>query len=179
MPSDIGYHANEASICRNFLAPASTFMHFPIDPGKRRLGQGMYFWDNESNARTWADGKKAYGVAKVWIVYAEIDTTDLLDLIDTAINAKLESIWGAYLKRLSIPRTGPKAPVYSLGDRLDIMFKFDDSMNRTYAVIRGWEPKNRPAAPFLQESSFSDSGQIIYSVRKIAVILGRGKVCEI
>ena len=62
MGSFCGYHANESERCRPFL---QNKINLIVSIDREYLGNGMYFWDNKSNAKYWYFEKKERAKAKI------------------------------------------------------------------------------------------------------------------
>ena len=122
------YHCNEAEKCKKFVEDKSQMIN-SVEDGIW-LGNGMYFWDNISNAQYWKsikikkDGKNSYCIVKAGIYLDKV-----LDLTDIEISRKIGKIWDAYIKKCGCYKKNEE-----LGKKLNILF--DYCLKTQYNVIK-------------------------------------------
>ena len=94
-PYKILYHCNDKTRCQKFL-DNKKFMIESKEDGIW-LGNGMYFWDNLSNAKFWYR-KKQQKHDELLIVQSNVYTDFLLDLTDLDVCNKMEQLWNKVYK---------------------------------------------------------------------------------
>ena len=94
-PNSILYHCNDKTRCQKFL-DNKKFMIESKEDGIW-LGNGMYFWDNLSNAKFWYR-KKQQKHDELLIVQSNVYTDFLLDLTDLDVCNKMEQLWNKVYK---------------------------------------------------------------------------------
>jgi hypothetical protein len=130
IPNIIGFHANDAI---KFTDPIKDDC-FIMASDTKWFGNGMYFWDNLSNANYWVRKKlRESEIECVYIISANIIINQLLDLTDYDIIDKIERIWINYCKLKKIVDY-KHIPV---GVRLNILFDFFPDIRNEYKVIKG------------------------------------------
>lgn len=102
-PNSILYHCNDKTRCQKFL-DNKKFMIESKEDGIW-LGNGMYFWDNLSNAKFWYR-KKQQKHDELLIVQSNVYTDFLLDLTDLDVCNKMEQLWNKVYKEneIKIPK---------------------------------------------------------------------------
>lgn len=102
-PNSILYHCNDKTRCQKFL-DNKKFMIESKENGIW-LGNGMYFWDNLSNAKFWYR-KKQQKHNELLIVQSNVYTDFLLDLTDLDVCNKMEQLWNKVYKEneIKIPK---------------------------------------------------------------------------
>ena len=98
-PNSILYHCNDKTRCQKFL-DNKKFMIESKEDGIW-LGNGMYFWDNLSNAKFWYR-KKQQKHDELLIVQSNVYTDFLLDLTDLDVCNKMEQLWNKVYKENEI-----------------------------------------------------------------------------
>ena len=126
----VGYHANYASkfpdpIPENYLI---------VSNDTDWLGNGMYYWDNRSNAQYWIRKKKKDSPGEcIFLVAGNIIIDQLLDLTDQDIIGVVEKTWINYCKLKKIVDYS-NIPI---GVRLNRLFDFFAYYRQEYKVIKG------------------------------------------
>lgn len=125
----IGYHVNDKDRCERFVKE-DEYIIFSNDVSW--LGYGMYFWDNQSNAKYWINEKKRKENTIRYIakVQANIFIDKLLDLTDQDILDTFDRLWEQYSSRGNININQP------IGLKLDRLFDFLELLDNSYKVIR-------------------------------------------
>ena len=97
-PNIIGYHTNSKIKCKNFM-DNENYLIWSKDT--HWLGDGMYFWDNLSNADYWlSEKKRKEPQIKEWsIVSANIYLNKMLDLTDEKIVEQYNKLWVSYCEK--------------------------------------------------------------------------------
>ncbi|MEQ9263150.1 MAG: hypothetical protein RLP14_08320 [Owenweeksia sp.] len=111
----LGFHSNSRTKLENFLAKKELVIHDDLF----YLGKGMYFWDNQGNARWWAKKKiKKEKLAEVLIAKAKIILEPpILDLTDNEVIGEVRNLWLDYCAN-----AGEKEVNQPLGVILDTLF---------------------------------------------------------
>ena len=115
-PNSILYHCNDKTRCQKFL-DNKKFMIESKEDGIW-LGNGMYFWDNLSNAKFWYR-KKQQKHDELLIVQSNVYTDFLLDLTDLDVCNKMEQLWNKVYKENEIKI--PKDKI-TLGVKLNYLY---------------------------------------------------------
>lgn len=182
IPNIIGYHANDKKRCERFLQDncymiASEDTHW--------LGDGMYFWDNLSNAKYWAKEKRRKQETQtIWIVESHIILDNVLDLTDSELRQKIWELWVLYDRQLKRAGKFNSQKYKYLGQRLNALFKVFPSLS-SYDVIKAHAhyPKT-PSDKLLDEvykflpediPYVDDSIKTIYCVKRNKKIMNRKK----
>ena len=154
-----GYHVNSISKTDIFINSDSLIESYDTD----WLGNGMYFWDNMSNARYWANEKKRKdGVNCLRLVKGIIILDSILDLTDNDIVTMVDEIWATYVKKRSLCPNKPS------GSKLNWIFSFFDGFSDKYKVIKahGSYKNAKLAHFFVEKTCYLDSRiKTIYCVR--------------
>lgn len=130
-PNAILYHCNDLYRCNNFVNYKG-FMIVSKEEGKW-LGNGMYFWDNISNAMFWKEKKlRDNPYVSHSIIIANVFLDKLLDLTDLDVCTKMGVLWNTYVEKTGID----KLENHELGFKLNILFKTFDIVNERYNVIK-------------------------------------------
>ena len=117
-PNSILYHCNDKTRCQKFL-DNKKFMIESKEDGIW-LGNGMYFWDNLSNAKFWYR-KKQQKHDELLIVQSNVYTDFLLDLTDLDVCNKMEQLWNKVYKENEIKI--PKDKI-TLGVKLNYLYDY-------------------------------------------------------
>lgn len=171
------YHCNDAKRCNRFLKDKNYYIISKEDG--IWLGNGMYFWDNISNALYWQDikiRKNKDGDYK--IVSANVLLSKLLDLTDKQVCVKMNYLWNIFQNTI-----GDHKEV-ELGKRLNILFDyFHDILVAEYDVIKiyGYYKENSKNEfisydPNIKYPQPRLDTKCIYSVRNINCIFDRKEV---
>lgn len=125
----IGYHVNDKDRCERFIRD-DQYIIFSNDTFW--LGYGMYFWDNQTNAKYWVTQKKRKekNIKYIGKVKANIFTDKLLDLTDEDILNTLDRLWEQYCNKEKSNKNQP------LGFKLDKIFDFYQFIDENFKVIR-------------------------------------------
>lgn len=129
-PNSILYHCNDKTRCQKFL-DNKKFMIESKEDGIW-LGNGMYFWDNLSNAKFWYR-KKQQKHDELLIVQSNVYTDFLLDLTDLDVCNKMEQLWNKVYKENEIKI--PKDKI-TLGVKLNYLYDYYDMFKDVYQVIK-------------------------------------------
>jgi len=95
----IVYHTNTKDEIDKFVSHKKMIYH----DDTHYLGHGMYFWDNQGNAKYWARKKlrERMDLDEVFIAQARlIFNTPVLDLTDTDVIKKVRELWIEYCDKL-------------------------------------------------------------------------------
>jgi len=158
----IGFHCNDGARCRDFLRDSK--MIFSDDT--EYMGYGMYFWDNESNAKFWLSEKKRKQpeITEWFIVSALINIIYLLDLTDIDESKKIDKLWQKYC---ALTRTKKYFPI---GKKVNILFEFFN-LDQEYKVIRANASYKNISNPSILEGTFiKNISRAIYCVRDKSVV---------
>lgn len=125
----IGYHVNDKDRCEKFVND-DEYIIFSNDTCW--LGYGMYFWDNQANAKYWMAQKKRKEKTMQYIgqVQANIFIDKLLDLTDEDVLDAFDRLWEQYCNREKINKNQP------IGIKLDKLFDFFKLVDDSFKVIR-------------------------------------------
>ena len=129
-PNSILYHCNDKTRCQKFL-DNKKFMIESKEDGIW-LGNGMYFWDNLSNAKFWYR-KKQQKHDELLIVQSNVYTDFLLDLTDLDVCNKMEQLWNKVYKENEIKI--PKDKI-TLGAKLNYLYDYYDMFKDVYHFIK-------------------------------------------
>ncbi|MDK0920053.1 hypothetical protein P5F52_14925 [Clostridium perfringens] len=125
------YHVNDEERCKKFIKDKDYII---ISNDTFWLGNGMYFWDNNSNANYWLKEKQRKNSKKKYVKTKSklyIDEEFLLDLTDEEIVEILEKLWREYCAKNNEKIRQP------LGVKLDKLFKFFEEEFNQFKVIKG------------------------------------------
>lgn len=127
------YHCNDVRRCGFFISRNNYLIERVEDD--IWLGNGMYFWDNKSNADYWKNEriKKANKEKKkraFAIVAARVNVDKLLDLTDIDVCNMMSALWDTYEKKVGFSVT------QELGGRLNILFREFNEIEEAYNVIK-------------------------------------------
>jgi hypothetical protein len=132
------FHSNEEKKCEEFV---SEKIHLISSENKRDdiwLGVGMYFWDNEGNAKWWNEKQSKRNLHKKYkIIRVNADTSNLLDLTDYDVYKKMEEIWKNLCKKINADSEKP------LGYKLDTLFHSFPRFKEKYMAIKVFGKYNR------------------------------------
>ena len=172
-PNSILYHCNDKTRCQKFLDNKK----FMIDG--IWLGNGMYFWDNLSNAKFWYR-KKQQKHDELLIVQSNVYTDFLLDLTDLDVCNKMEQLWNKVYKENEIKI--PKDKI-TLGVKLNYLYDYYDMFKDVYQVIKViGKYKKTPQNSFYKYDLDSRRAEpttaikCIYNVKNVDAIATREKV---
>lgn len=133
------YHCNDRKRSMKFLS-SDTYMIISQEDGKW-LGQGMYFWDNLSNARYWKGEKRRKRPEEDFIIVrARVSMEKLLDLMDQDICESIWEIWNAWKKRAKIVSDENNIP---LGKKLNVLYKMIPEFKNSYHVFKIYGKYNK------------------------------------
>lgn len=174
----IGYHAKDCTKCDNFLKG-----EFVVSEDSFWLGNGMYFWDNLSNAEYWNNEKvkkrEVASLEKCKIVRAEISCEDFFDFTDRNIQNRFQELWDKIKNRDSVKRKNIKG----FGDKIDCVFSFYPFLNDCSVIkaiadysIAFKTKKKRMNHPVFENANFVSTIKTIYSVRKGNAIFDREEI---
>lgn len=176
-PNSILYHCNDKTRCQKFL-DNKKFMIESKEDGIW-LGNGMYFWDNLSNAKFWYR-KKQQKHDELLIVQSNVYTDFLLDLTDLDICNKMEQLWNKVYKENEIKI--PKDKI-TLGVKLNYLYDYYDMFKDVYQVIKViGKYKKTPQNSFYKYDLDSRRAEpttaikCIYNVKNVDAIATREKV---
>lgn len=176
-PNSILYHCNDKTRCQKFL-DNKKFMIESKEDGIW-LGNGMYFWDNLSNAKFWYR-KKQQKHDKLLIVQSNVYTDFLLDLTDLDVCNKMEQLWNKVYKENEIKI--PKDKI-TLGVKLNYLYDYYDMFKDVYQVIKViGKYKKTPQNSFYKYDLDSRRAEpttaikCIYNVKNVDAIATREKV---
>lgn len=176
-PNSILYHCNDKTRCQKFL-DNKKFMIESKEDGIW-LGNGMYFWDNLSNAKFWYR-KKQQKHDELLIVQSNIYTDFLLDLTDLDVCNKMEQLWNKVYKENEIKI--PKDKI-TLGVKLNYLYDYYDMFKDVYQVIKViGKYKKTPQNSFYKYDLDSRRAEpttaikCIYNVKNVDAIATRKKV---
>ncbi len=138
----LGYHSNDKPRCLRFVNDNE-----PIIDAKDKywLGEGMYFWDNYSNAQYWKNKKdRDNSQQEHLITKADICVDRLFDLKDDEKYKIFEKLWSAFKSKV-----GDKIKKDFIGVQIDLLHKaylyehFDVYKGEGYYLYKGEkEPQN-------------------------------------
>lgn len=176
-PNSILYHCNDKTRCQKFL-DNKKFMIESKEDGIW-LGNGMYFWDNLSNAKFWYR-KKQQKHDELLIVQSNVYTDFLLDLTDLDVCNKMEQLWNKIYKENEIKI--PKDKI-TLGAKLNYLYDYYDMFKDVYQVIKViGKYKKTPQNSFYKYDLDSRRAEpttaikCIYNVKNVDAIATREKV---
>ena len=176
-PNSILYHCNDKTRCQKFL-DNKKFMIESKEDGIW-LGNGMYFWDNLSNAKFWYR-KKQQKHDELLIVQSNVYTDFLLDLTDLDVCNKMEQSWNKVYKENEIKI--PKDKI-TLGVKLNYLYDYYDMFKDVYQVIKViGKYKKTPQNSFYKYDLDSRRAEpttaikCIYNVKNVDAIATREKV---
>ena len=176
-PNSILYHCNDKTRCQKFL-DNKKFMIESKEDGIW-LGNGMYFWDNLSNAKFWYR-KKQQKHDELLIVKSNVYTDFLLDLTDLDVCNKMEQLWNKVYKENEIKI--PKDKI-TLGVKLNYLYDYYDMFKDVYQVIKViGKYKKTPQNSFYKYDLDSRRAEpttaikCIYNVKNVDAIATREKV---
>lgn len=176
-PNSILYHCNDKTRCQKFL-DNKKFMIESKEDGIW-LGNGMYFWDNLSNAKFWYR-KKQQKHDELLIVQSSVYTDFLLDLTDLDVCNKMEQLWNKVYKENEIKI--PKDKI-TLGVKLNYLYDYYDMFKDVYQVIKViGKYKKTPQNSFYKYDLDSRRAEpttaikCIYNVKNVDAIATREKV---
>lgn len=176
-PNSILYHCNDKTRCQKFL-DNKKFMIESKEDGIW-LGNGMYFWDNLSNAKFWYR-KKQQKHDELLIVQSNVYTDFLLDLTDLDVCNKMEQLWNKVYKENEIKI--PKDKI-TLGVKLNYLYDYYDMFKDVYQVIKViGKYKKTPQNSFYKYDLDSRRAKpttaikCIYNVKNVDAIATREKV---
>lgn len=163
-----GCHANYIEDCEMFINDPS---YLVVSSDVSYLGQGMYFWNHQSNAQYWQVAKKAD--APSGIVSAEINTDAMLDITDDDVCKLLaECIAKLDTSSRRVLRNKYGGSI-RLGKNIDYLFDSFPILQK-YTVVKGREYKStKREATFLIDTKLSTKSVDIYCVRIAAVAVER------
>ena len=138
-PSSFVYHSNDIKKCIDFLQDINQLIM--AEGRKPWLGEGMYFWDNQSNAKFWLERKKkeSKSDANVCVIKGMIYTDNDLDLTDSEVADYVYNLWKKYLETIGKMNNETN----TLGSILDILFEYFDLYNY-YNIIKVHGKYNAP-----------------------------------
>ena len=176
-PNSILYHCNDKTRCQKFL-DNKKFMIESKEDGIW-LGNGMYFWDNLSNAKFWYR-KKQQKHDELLIVQSNVYIDFLLDLTDLDVCNKMEQLWNKVYKENEIKI--PKDKI-TLGVKLNYLYDYYDMFKDVYQVIKViGKYKKTPQNSFYKYDLDSRRAEpttaikCIYNVKNVDAIATREKV---
>lgn len=176
-PNSILYHCNDKTRCQKFL-DNKKFMIESKEDGIW-MGNGMYFWDNLSNAKFWYR-KKQQKHDDLLIVQSNVYTDFLLDLTDLDVCNKMEQLWNKVYKENEIKI--PKDKI-TLGAKLNYLYDYYDMFKDVYQVIKViGKYKKTPQNNFYKYDLDSRRAEpttaikCIYNVKNVDAIATREKV---
>lgn len=176
-PNSILYHCNDKTRCQKFL-DNKKFMIESKEDGIW-LGNGMYFWDNLSNAKFWYR-KKQQKHDELLIVQSNVYTDFLLDLTDLDVCNKMEQLWNKVYKENEIKI--PKDKI-TLGVKLNYLYDYYDMFKDVYQVIKViGKYKKTPQNSFYKYDLDSRRAEpttaikCIYNVKNVDAVATREKV---
>lgn len=164
-----GFHANDKTRCEKFL---SNYSYLIISEDTDFLGNGMYFWEQQSRAEWWLKEKH-----KDVIVCAEIITDDMLDLNDPVVCSKIQHLYeriGSAVKNRYIKRY-PKMDMQT-GVKLNVLFESFSSYMNAFKVVRGTRIYDIEEPLFLVNSKLSSRAVDIYCIKTPDVAIKRARV---
>lgn len=130
-PLAILFHCNEKKKCEKFLSDEN-YLIISYEDGIW-LGDGMYFWDNMTNANYWLRVKLRKDKNKEYcIVKAGVYLDHILDLTDIDICNKIEELWKKYLEVNNIE----DYLQVELGYKLNVLFSAIGSFTDKYYIIK-------------------------------------------
>ena len=164
-----GFHANDKIRCEKFL---SDYNYLIISNDTDFLGNGMYFWEQQSRAEWWLKEK-----LKDVIVSAEIITDAMLDLNDPDVCLKIQHLYeriGNAVRNRYIKKY-PKMDMQT-GVKLNVLFEIFNSYMSAFKVIRGTRIYDIKESLFLANSKLSSRAVDIYCIRTPEVATKRVRV---
>lgn len=162
MQNILGYHCNEKQLCVKFVNSGKMII---CVNDKYWLGEGMYFWDNLSNAKYWKVQKaKKQPCCEHAIVKASISLEKMLDLTDKETLSLVLQCWEkhniAYSKNVKIIEHGKIVDFFTK--------KYSNIVDCDVVKCCGYYGyNNTKKTPHL-----TDQAKIIYNVKSESAILG-------
>ena len=174
-PNILLYHCNFSEKCKNFLCEDSGLIWSNEDG--IYLGDGMYFWDNISNAEYWEKIKQKSSKDTL-ILRCNVFVDKLLDLTDKDICNKVNELWkelnNSMIKRRDYNIYNGKT---YLGDKLNLLFKELPTFSESYYVIKAYYKYNKTPQSNLFKYNIYDkiiepvlNIKCIYNVKNNSVI---------
>lgn len=171
-PISILYHCNDSKRCHKFVND-NTYMIVSTEDGIW-LGTGMYFWDNQSNAKFWYKKKcKENPKEEYSIVQASVYMDHLLDLTDLDVCKSIEKLWCKYKEKAHISDSQDQP----LGYKLNCLYKYFSGFADIFWVIKvfgkyNYTPKNDLFSYDLRSNKAEPITTVkcIYNVRNINAI---------
>lgn len=164
-----GFHANDKTRCEKFL---SDYSYLIISEDTAFLGNGMYFWEQQSRAEWWLKEKQ-----KDVIVRAEIITDNMLDLNDPDVCLRIQHLYeriGSAVRNRYIKKY-PKMDMQT-GVKLNVLFEMYSSYMSTFKVVRGTRIYDIEEPLFLVNSKLSSRAVDIYCIKAPEVAIKRVRV---
>lgn len=130
------YHSNIDHICRDFV-DGNIDLIKSVEDG-HWLGDGMYFWDNLSNAKYWKKRKekdKRNANNKILIIESIVFLDNLLDLSDLDICNKIEELHFKIYSRMN-NRNYNIYRELTLGYKLNLIYEKVPDFYKKYNVIK-------------------------------------------
>lgn len=171
----IGYHVNDKDRCEKFVNN-DEYIIFSNDTCW--LGYGMYFWDNQANAKYWINQKKRKekDIQYIGQVQANIFIDKLLDLTDEDVLDTFNVLWEQYCSKARINKNQP------IGIKIDRLFDFFKLIEDSFKVIRVFgKYENSIERDFLTYQTKKDSSsakptnkiKMVYCVRSYEYVCNR------
>lgn len=159
------FHCNDNDRCQSFIEDYNNLVYSKEDG--IWLGDGMYFWDNLSNAKYWYNNKIRKNKSNSYeIITGYAYLSKMLDLTDLDICDKVEKIWLNYKEKLGIVGKPP------LGKKINVIFENMKPFKDSYNIIKIYGKYNKtPKMELYTYDILSDSCEptagvkCIYSVR--------------
>ncbi len=179
--SNIVYHVDRALQNDSFIDG-----HFyPSPESGKWCGEGMYFWDNLSNADFWVKTKQRRRPDNYSIAGAELicSPDDVLDLTDDQIGKQLKEV----AKQLSV-KYGVDLDLNSNGVVINFVHNiFEKQHTKLFSVVKeiGYYPNknpvgligaNEPSEKDRRRSAATSKARVIYAVRDNSLIQHRFSV---
>ncbi|ASS50737.1 MAG: hypothetical protein A3D31_14355 [Candidatus Fluviicola riflensis] len=176
IPNIVGYHANYDDKIESFVNDRI----LQISKDTHYMGKGMYFWDNQANAKFWAEKKiKDSILSHCWIAKASILLdSDILDLTDKDKITEIQILWRAFCNKLGCDMIQP------LGTILNTLFEyFSSTLGKIKVVKCVGNYSSIKQHLFLNElgknSWIDDRPKTIYSVKCNTKIANQSKFLKI
>ena len=176
-PNLLLYHCNDAERCSQYLSNEDYIILCQEDGDW--LGDGMYFWDNKSNAEYWYQKKLKDDSSKEYlIVQSQVLLSKILDLTDEKVCSFMSRLWSIYTTKIKVKENA------ETGLKLNCLFRYyHDLLGTAYHVIKVfgfypgnseqsfivYDPKKRKPLPCMDI-------KCIYSVRNKECIISRETV---
>jgi hypothetical protein len=176
VPNIIGYHTNNSERCFSFMEEKGDDAKIIIGFDETWLGEGMYFWDNLSNAKYWARQKlrKHQEIKTVSIVKGHVILDALLDLTDNDILTTIDKLWLSYCsKHKNINKYSP------LGIKINTLFRVYKSLNQKYDSIKvfGFYPSIKESY-FFPLGKKETSPRAVNDIRTIYCVRNAEKIVD-